>query len=34
MAIVPAIIQICLIGDDDELAEMLDAPLVKSISCC
>ena len=30
-AIVPAITQICLIGDEDELAEMLDAPLVKSI---
>lgn len=31
LAIVPAIAQICLIGDEDELAEMLDAPLVKSI---
>lgn len=31
MAIVPAITQICLIGDDDEVAEMLQAPLVKSI---
>jgi phthiodiolone/phenolphthiodiolone dimycocerosates ketoreductase len=31
MAIVPAITQICLIGDDDELTEMLKAPLVKSI---
>ena len=27
----PRIIQICLIGDDDEMAEMLEAPLVKSI---
>lgn len=31
MAIVPAYIIICLIGDDDELAEMLSAPLVKSL---
>lgn len=31
MAIVPAITQICLIGDDDEITEMLKAPLVKSI---
>ena len=31
MAIVPAVTQICLIGDDDELAEMLEAPLVKAI---
>ncbi len=31
MAIVPAITQICLIGDDDEIAEMLEAPLVKAI---
>lgn len=31
MAIVPAITQICLIGNDDELAEMLQAPMVKSI---
>ena len=31
MAIVPALTQICLIGDDDEIAEMLRAPLVKSI---
>ena len=31
MAIVPAITQICLIGDDDELQETLEAPLVKSI---
>ena len=30
-AIVPAITQICLIGDDDEIDEMLRAPLVKSI---
>ena len=30
-AIVPAITQICLIGDDDEIDEMLQAPLVKSI---
>jgi phthiodiolone/phenolphthiodiolone dimycocerosates ketoreductase len=31
MAIVPAITQICLIGEDDEIDEMLRAPLVKSI---
>ena len=31
MAIVPAITQICLIGEDDEVAAMLQAPLVKSI---
>lgn len=31
MAIVPAVTQICLIGDDDEIAEMLQAPLVKAI---
>ena len=31
MAIVPAVTQICLIGDDDEVAAMLDAPLVKAI---
>ena len=31
MAIVPALTQICLIGDDDEVAAMLDAPLVKAI---
>ena len=31
MAIVPAITQICLIGDDEEIAGMLEAPLVKSI---
>ena len=31
MAIVPAITQICLVGNDDELEEMLKAPLVKSI---
>lgn len=31
MAIVPAITQMCLIGDDDEVAAMLEAPLVKSI---
>jgi phthiodiolone/phenolphthiodiolone dimycocerosates ketoreductase len=30
MAIVPAFIQTCLIGDDDELAEILAAPLVKA----
>lgn len=30
MAIVPAIIQTCLIGDDDELDEILAAPLVKA----
>ena len=30
-AITPAITQICLIGDEGELAEILDAPLVKSI---
>lgn len=31
LAIVPAITQICLIGDDDEIAEMLTRPMVKSI---
>ncbi|MFT3966500.1 MAG: LLM class flavin-dependent oxidoreductase [Sphingobium sp.] len=31
MAIVPAFIQTCLIGDDAELAEMVAAPLVKAI---
>lgn len=31
MAIVPAYIQICLIGDDAELAKVLEAPLVKSL---
>ena len=31
MAIVPAYIQICLIGDDAELAEITQAPLVKAI---
>lgn len=31
MAIVPAVTQICLIGDDDEIAEMLEAPMVKAI---
>lgn len=31
MAIVPALIQICLIGDEAELAEILQAPLVKSL---
>lgn len=31
MAIVPAYIIMCLIGDDDELEEMLQAPLVKSL---
>jgi phthiodiolone/phenolphthiodiolone dimycocerosates ketoreductase len=30
-AIVPAITQICLIGEDDEIDAMLAAPLVKSI---
>ena len=30
MAIVPAFIQTCLIGDDAELAEILEAPLVKA----
>ncbi len=31
MAIVPAFIQTCLIGDDAELAEIVEAPLVKAI---
>ena len=31
LAIVPALTAICLIGDDDELDELLQAPLVKSI---
>ncbi|HEX7852754.1 MAG TPA: LLM class flavin-dependent oxidoreductase [Sphingobium sp.] len=31
MAITPAFIQMCLIGDDAELAEILAAPLVKAI---
>jgi phthiodiolone/phenolphthiodiolone dimycocerosates ketoreductase len=31
MAIVPAIAQLCLLGDDAELNEMFQAPLVKSI---
>ena len=31
MAIVPANVMMCLLGDDAELAEMLEAPLVKSI---
>ena len=31
MAIVPAFIQTCLIGDDAELAEIIEAPLVKAI---
>jgi phthiodiolone/phenolphthiodiolone dimycocerosates ketoreductase len=31
MAIVPAITQMCLIGEDDEIETMLQAPLVKSI---
>jgi phthiodiolone/phenolphthiodiolone dimycocerosates ketoreductase len=31
MAIVPAFIQTCLIGDDAELAKILDAPLVKAL---
>lgn len=30
-AIIPAVTQICLIGDDDEIADMLNAPLVKAI---
>ena len=30
MAIVPAFIMTCLIGDDSELAEILDAPLIKA----
>ncbi len=30
-AITPAVTQICLIGDDDEVADMLKAPLVKAI---
>src|SRR5690606_31154067 len=30
LAIVPAFIMTCLIGDDSELAEMLAAPLIKS----
>lgn len=30
-AIIPAIIQTCLIGDDDELGEILSAPLVKAL---
>lgn len=30
-AIVPAYIQICLLGDDAELAKILDAPLVRSL---
>jgi phthiodiolone/phenolphthiodiolone dimycocerosates ketoreductase len=31
MAIIPAITQMCLIGEDDEIEAMLEAPLVKSI---
>jgi phthiodiolone/phenolphthiodiolone dimycocerosates ketoreductase len=31
MAIVPAFIMTCLIGDEEELAEILEAPLVKAI---
>jgi phthiodiolone/phenolphthiodiolone dimycocerosates ketoreductase len=31
MAIVPAFIQICLIGDDAELAKILEAPLLKAL---
>lgn len=31
MAIVPAFIQTCLIGDDAELAQILEAPLVKAL---
>jgi len=30
MAIVPAFIMTCLIGDDSELAEILDAPMIKA----
>ncbi len=30
MAIVPALVTACLLGDDDELAEILKAPLVKA----
>jgi len=30
LAIVPAFIMVCLMGDDSELAEILEAPLVKS----
>lgn len=31
LSIVPAYIQICLIGDDTELAKILEAPLIKSL---
>lgn len=31
LAIVPAFIQVCLIGDDAELAKVLEAPLVKAM---
>ena len=31
-AIVPAIMLTCFIGDDDELAEILEAPLVKAFA--
>jgi phthiodiolone/phenolphthiodiolone dimycocerosates ketoreductase len=31
MAITPALVVMCLIGDEGELSEMLEAPLVKSI---
>lgn len=31
MAIVPAVILMCLIGDDDEIAEIVEAPLIKAI---
>jgi len=31
MSIVPALIQICLIGDEAELAEILQAPLIKAL---
>ena len=31
MAIVPAYIQICFLGDDAELAKILEAPLIKSL---
>lgn len=30
MAIVPAFVTTCLLGDDDELAEILEAPLIKA----
>src|SRR3546814_1817358 len=31
LAIVPAYIQICFLGDDAELAKILEAPLIKSL---